>query len=113
MFEEHNKPFDPEKGLLILDVMSDGGHDEWDYSIDDPKKLRGMAEQILDKIRIGHTLYGGAKEDKELTKIADLRTIQKAPNKTAFVEEQLQKFEKFLLSKELEKKLLAAPVTGG
>ena len=113
MFDKHEKPFDPEKGLLILDVMSDGGHDEWDYSIEDSKKLRSMAETILDKIRIGHSLYGGAKDDKELVKIADLRTIQKAPNKTLFVEDQLQKFEKFLLSKDLEKKLLAAPNTGG
>lgn len=113
MFDNHTKTFDPEKGLLILDVMSDGGHDEWDYSVDDPKKLRSMAEQILDKIRIGHSLYGGGKDDKELTKIADLRSIQKAPNKTAFIEEKLQEFEKFLMSKDLEKKLLAAPNTGG
>ena len=113
MFSEHQKPFDPEKGLLILDVMSDGGHDEWDYSVQDPVKLRSMAETILDKIRIGWSLYGGAKDDKELVKIADLRTIQKAPNKTLFVEGKLQEFEKFLLSKELEKKLLAAPTTGG
>lgn len=113
MFDEHKKPFDPQQGLLILDVMSDGGHDELDYSVDDPAKLRSMAETILDKIRIGYSLYGGMKDDKELTKIADLKMIQKAPNKTLFVEGKLQEFEKFLMSKELEKKLLAAPVTGG
>ena len=98
---------------LVLDVMDiQKGHEELVYNEDNPDEVKKIVEKVLDQIRLGWTLYGG-KIGGELVKIADLVSLQKAPEKALFVKEKLAELDRFIMNKQMDKKLLAAPLTSG
>ncbi len=98
---------------LVLDIMDvQKGHDEVKYNPENEAEVKTVVEKILDKIRIGWTLYGAVKGG-ELKKIADLKSLQKAPDKHLFIEEKVQELDRFIMNKTLERKLLAPPLVSG
>ncbi|NOJ30324.1 MAG: hypothetical protein DA328_09185 [Nitrososphaeraceae archaeon] len=97
---------------FVLDIMDvQKGHDEIKYT-ENEAEIKKVRERILDEIRKGGTLYGGVKGG-ELKKIADLQSLQKAPDKYLFVEEKLKELDRFIVSKHLERKLIAPPLVSG
>lgn len=98
--------------MQVLDIMSYRGHDEIKYDENDPESIKNVREKILEKLRLGYVLYG-AKVGEEYVRVIDLNIIKKAPNKSAFVDEKLMELDRFIISSELERKMLAPVVVGG
>lgn len=105
--------------MLTLDIMDvQKGHEEYKYDESsredngDIKGINSVTQTILDKIRLGFILYG-AKKGEDYLKVADMEILSKAPQKKLFVEKKLEELDRFILSKDYEKKLLAAPLASG
>lgn len=106
---------------MHVDIMGEkSGHDQVDYDKNNPDEVRKTAETILEKIRLGHSLYGGNKGG-ELIRLIDKNTILKAPDKIKYIEAvmaendslMLTEIENFLKDEQYEKKVVAPPLTSG
>lgn len=93
-----------------MDVQK--GHDVKKYDPADTDQVRKIVDFVIEKIRLGWSLYG-AKKGEDLIRIADINTIQKAPNKKAFIESKLDELDRFIMDKKIERKVLTPPLVAG
>jgi len=90
--------------LLVLQVMAAGhGHKDRKYNPNNPEEVRKIKDFIKKKLDEGWILYGMKSGEKEMKKIADVKSLDD------------DKLDRFILAghNKVEKKLLAQPITGG
>lgn len=86
--------------------MSYHGDEEYFYTDNDKKRIKELVDMIVKKLKGGYTLYGAVKGG-DPTRIADANTVKEKD-----VENNLKNLDRFMMSKVMEKKMLA-PYTGG
>lgn len=90
-----------QKEYQILQVMDlKKGHDEMKYDPSDPQDVRRIMDFIYQKLQEGFYLYGYTKdgEYKAIKKVSDIDKSE---------------LREFVLTKNMKKKLVTLPATGG
>lgn len=99
--------------MMQIDVMSyPEGHKEYKYDENNPEEVKKVREVIIEQLRLGHVVYGGKKGD-DMIRVLDFDTIQKAPDKKLLVEEKMKELDRFIINKEIERKVVRPVMVGG
>jgi citrate lyase synthetase len=99
--------------MLQLDIMAyPEGHKEYKYDENKPDEIKMIRELIIEKLRLGFVVYGGNKGE-DMIRVLDFDTIAKAPNKNALVEEKLHDLDRFIVNKEITRRVIRPVMVGG
>ena len=84
--------------LQVMDIKK--GHKEMKYDPNDPKDVKNIVKFIREKEKEGFYLYGYTKSGEYKT----IKNIKDASNK---------EIQEFVLTKEMKKRIVTIPETGG